>query len=218
MEDGSALCEAIASYESKTRLIIMSGYNVQTHQSGGWAIHLDNPSWKWVKDNTDYDLTLDTPQGNWTVKFDGDAKNHSIFAFVDKELVNALAYDKPGKGVRIHKGNKLLGLFALTDLLPVIRNVVRCVKEHPPTQNVSTPSANKAEEKGPSYGTGFFVADHYIITNHHIVKDCAAILVKYPSVRAEDAAVQASDPPNDLVLLKTDIANAGIPIGYCPSG
>jgi S1-C subfamily serine protease len=203
MDDGSTLCEAAAAYKSKAQLTIGKVYHRDT-----WMLLFENPSWNLLVENDYYEVTLETPSGNWNVKFQ--AGKHSLFAMVDKELINALAMDKQGKKVNLFQGNTLRGSFELGDSAAGVRGVVQCVKAHPAQQAATTPPT-KPEEKGPSFGSGFFVADHYVITNHHVVKDChGQIHVKYPGYRAENAYVQAIEPANDLLLLKTDLDNGGV--------
>src|SRR4029077_5408304 len=100
--------------------------------------------------------------------------------------------------------------FELVDSAAAVRAVVQCARANPPKQ-ASTPPSKKPAEQGPSVGSGFFVTDHYVITNHHVVKDChGQIYVKYPGYHAENAYVQAVEASNDLVFSKTDMGNNGI--------
>jgi serine protease Do len=66
------------------------------------------------------------------------------------------------------------------------------------------------KEGGPSFGTGFFVADGYVLTNYHVIKSCSKAFVKYPGYRAEPAYEAGSDEINDLVLLRTKLPNQGV--------
>lgn len=66
----------------------------------------------------------------------------------------------------------------------------------------------KAEEKGVSTGTGFFVdAKGSLVTNAHVVKDCATVSVKLTDGKpAHTARVVATDASNDLALLAVEDA------------
>ena len=72
-----------------------------------------------------------------------------------------------------------------------------------PTPPVVAP---KAPEGGSgSSGTGFFVSRAgHLLTNSHVVRDCAAIEVNGPNGLVA-ARLVAQDKTNDLALLKTDI-------------
>ena len=54
-----------------------------------------------------------------------------------------------------------------------------------------------------STGTGFAVSqDGHILTNHHVVADCAEVRVKPQVKEAAAAVIVARDPNNDLALLE----------------
>jgi len=83
----------------------------------------------------------------------------------------------------------------------------------PPPAAVSPPApvppvTPKAEEKGISTGTGFFVdAKGNLITNAHVVKDCKVVIVKLTDGKpAHKARVVATDTSNDLALLAVEDA------------
>lgn len=62
-----------------------------------------------------------------------------------------------------------------------------------------------------SSGTGFFLnADGHIITNNHVVANCKATPRVRGAMAAMDAPVIATDPANDLALLKV----AAVPVDY----
>lgn len=52
-------------------------------------------------------------------------------------------------------------------------------------------------------GTGFFVDDHYIVTNNHVVQACDHIRIR-GAVKPAYAEIYASDKENDLALLRTN--------------
>lgn len=67
--------------------------------------------------------------------------------------------------------------------------------------------------RGPATGTGFFVTDQgHLLTCYHIVRDRPTITV---SLNGHDytAEVLATDPENDLALLKIDATSMPMPIG-----
>ena len=73
------------------------------------------------------------------------------------------------------------------------------------------PAAPKAEDKGISTGSGFFVdANGYFITNAHVIKDCRLVAVKLnDSKPPHKARVVATDSSNDLALLTIEDAKGG---------
>ncbi|QRE75513.1 serine protease [Methylobacterium aquaticum] len=75
----------------------------------------------------------------------------------------------------------------------------------------ASPTPPKAEEKGISTGSGFFVdASGNFVTNAHVIKDCKFVAVKLNDNKAaHKARVVATDNSNDLALLAIDDAKGG---------
>lgn len=68
------------------------------------------------------------------------------------------------------------------------------------------PAPATAGKRLRGVGSGFFVAaDGSLVTNHHVIANCAQVMVS--SAMGESGAVTAieSDPENDLALLRTDM-------------
>lgn len=56
-----------------------------------------------------------------------------------------------------------------------------------------------------STGTGFFInQDGYVLTNNHVVRNCAGGITVEGAVPESKATLIAYDPANDLALLRTD--------------
>lgn len=96
---------------------------------------------------------------------------------------------------------------------PAAREAPSVTSPPPPPAAISPPApvppvAPKAEEKGISTGTGFFVdANGNLITNAHVVKDCKVVVVKLNDGKpAHKARVTATDASNDLALLAVEDA------------
>lgn len=196
--------------ESKTLFSILSGYNSNSSERGGWAFSMTNRAWTWIKSKTTYKLVLDTPNGkHWTVEFTGyNDPDPNLFAMVDKDVVNAFSQTTKGKVVRIHQGDSVLAIFQLNNSGAAIHEVVHCVNEHPPTKTTTAPTEN---EHNTSFGTGFFIANNYVLTAWHVLENCTTKFhVKYPGYNSEDARTAGKDEVNDLILLKTNMANDGI--------
>jgi serine protease Do len=63
-------------------------------------------------------------------------------------------------------------------------------------------------EESRSLGSGFIIsADGYILTNHHVVKDAAEIVVKFSDRRELNAKLIGSDSRTDVALLKVNADN-----------
>jgi S1-C subfamily serine protease len=131
-----------------------------------------------------------------------------LFAFVDKEVINALAMDRTGS-VSVVANNRTLGTFRLDNSAAAIRDVVHCLQANPPSKTTALPSEKK-KESGPSSGTGVFVADGYVLTNYHVIKDCTRrATVSYPNYKPQDAYNAGTDETNDLAVLSTKMQNRG---------
>lgn len=96
---------------------------------------------------------------------------------------------------------------------PAARETPPVTAPLPPPAAISPPTpvppvAPKAEEKGFSTGTGFFVdAKGNLITNAHVVKDCKTVVVKLTDSKPpHKARVIATDASNDLALLAVEDA------------
>jgi uncharacterized protein len=63
------------------------------------------------------------------------------------------------------------------------------------------------ERRLDSTGTGFAVSQNgHLLTNHHVVADCAEVRVQPQANEAAAAVVVARDPTNDLALLQASIS------------
>ncbi len=66
------------------------------------------------------------------------------------------------------------------------------------------PKEAPAKVEAVSTGTGFFVSQQgHLLTNHHVVEKCANLMLRPPGLPPASAALVASDPHNDLALLKS---------------
>jgi hypothetical protein len=85
----------------------------------------------------------------------------------------------------------------------------------PPSAELAAPAtppapAKPAPEPEETSGTGFFVSwQGGILTNAHVVKDCARVRVAIPS-GVVDGRVVAKDTANDLALIESDVVPTGI--------
>ena len=68
-----------------------------------------------------------------------------------------------------------------------------------------------AGRKEKSTGTGFYVSDHTLVTNHHVISDCSVVTIQSAKTDTQSlASLIASDEPHDLALLKTATGAGGI--------
>lgn len=78
----------------------------------------------------------------------------------------------------------------------------------PPPSPAPTPPPVPTPRKASS-GTGFFVtAEGHILTNAHVVDECAAIEITTDKQATRSARLVARDKANDLALLKVDVQGA----------
>jgi serine protease Do len=59
-------------------------------------------------------------------------------------------------------------------------------------------------------GTGFFVAPHRVLTNHHVVERCSALTVRGVDGQTVTADVIADEKASDLALINTEAVAAAV--------
>jgi serine protease Do len=208
LQNGEVVCQALATYTGGTSVAMGAKYDDAAQRV--WGLDLSNPEWKWIKSGTGYTVTLYAPSGPRTLTMKGGVSDHSLFAFVDKEVINALAMDRNGNVIVVIGSNRTLGTFRLDNSAAAIRDVVHCLRNNASVKTAALPSEKK-QENSRSTGTGFFVADGYVLTNYHVIKDCNRwVSVAYPNYKPEDAYSAGVDETNDLALLKTKMPNRAI--------
>ncbi len=78
-------------------------------------------------------------------------------------------------------------------------------KRYLPTTKAA--SAATPKKKASGSGSGFFVSQSgHILTNDHVIGDCAQRVVRLPDGAVVRAALVAADPRNDLAVVKVDRA------------
>ncbi|MGO9673557.1 MAG: trypsin-like peptidase domain-containing protein [Methylocella sp.] len=78
-----------------------------------------------------------------------------------------------------------------------------------PTDAREAPRLPEQREKEGTSGVGFFVnSDGDVVTNAHLVENCARIAVARDQIAAADATLVARDAVNDLAVLKTAFKTA----------
>jgi S1-C subfamily serine protease len=139
-----------------------------------------------------------------------------LVADINPELANALALEKRRGGVAIFANDRrLLMSLELSESAGAIREVFHCRRDVLATETAHEQPARNDDGKGESetehYGTGFFVARQYVLTNNHVIQGCNEGWVRYPDYKPERAYIAGSDETNDLVLLRTEMINQGWP-------
>jgi len=146
-------------------------------------------------------------RGPWSV-----TSNNELHITSSTEFIKSIA---DAKGLAIYNENEYL-LTArpldMKDSEAAIRAVVACVQTHPstsPRPEEQTPP----EETGWSFGTAFFVAPSFLLTNNHVVNQCRNnVQVRYPDRRSFKATISGRDETNDLALLQTDMENQSVAV------
>ena len=90
------------------------------------------------------------------------------------------------------------------------------IPDAPAPERTARPGAAglpSARERPASSGTGFLVADGRLLTNNHVVDDCARIVARNAAGRRVPARVDATDPGRDLAVLPVP-ADLGPPLPF----
>ena len=212
IDNGDRLCFARTFYKDYN--IVMKFFALSVDGERHWAISLTNDKWTGrLTEGTKYNLTLEAPHNKkWSLSFEVIGARE-ILAYVSKDVMNSIAMDKDGFKMTLRAAYKTHGPFRLDNSAAAIRAVVHCVNDGLKTAN--KPAEKKPEQKkssgGISTGTGFFVAPGYIVTNHHVIKNCTEPpMVRYPKYGAVIAYSKGIDEANDLVILETKATHHGI--------
>lgn len=128
-------------------------------------------------------------------------------------------------------GNSALAIAALPDFRQLVRetspavvNISTVQRTHPSGRQAAgvpddvpeifrhffgTPAPSPHGQREPtSLGSGFIISSNgYILTNNHVVKDAAEIVVRLNDRRELNATLVGSDPSSDLALLKVEADN-----------
>lgn len=218
-KSGKGICYAHTTYNSgKIQIWIGSRLEVEDRKDS-WFLAIYNKDWTWIKPDRTYRLIFLPPQRKKVYWVDFATFRHNdglifLVSDINVEFANALALEKRKGSVGIFASDKRpLASLELTDSAGAIREVVHCRQDilttaaahgQPPQQT------NPGHDGSEHYGTGFFVAPHYVLTNMHVMKGCAEGWVKYADYRAERAYIAGCDETNDLALLRTEMVNNGI--------
>jgi serine protease Do len=180
-----------------------------------WGIMLENKEWK-TKDKT-YEVTVragpeNNPANRKTLvrTFTGLKEGGIVVNDLTPDEINTLAFDGPASVWFYFKNEtKPFAAFQINNSGNSIRATQACLKAHAPNNDVAkAPPTTKPPtppKEGGNTGTGFFVAPKQVLTSGHVVKNCNAIYVKYPSYKAVPAYLVSYDEKNDLAVLKTEL-------------
>ncbi|SJM90571.1 DegQ family serine endoprotease [Crenothrix polyspora] len=93
---------------------------------------------------------------------------------------------------------------------PEMEELFKHFLENPNGQGGGAPGGS-APEEAQSLGSGFIISqDGFVLTNHHVVKDAAEIVVKLTDRRELVAKLIGSDARTDIALLKVNAT--GLPV------
>ena len=214
-------CLAFASYQSGT--VIEVGFD--RRRDSAFMLYA-NRGWTFVEPGTRYDITLTfdgrkrwngTALGVRAGEFPGLAletiKSEFILDFANYS------------SVRIDFRGRRLDGFDLSGTRAAVSAVLSCTQDvrdgrliiaedrPAPSPKPAETAATPEPKKGPSLstGTGFFVSEAgHVVTNAHVVEDCAETRVKLPDGAVVAAEIKARSPQNDLAVLQAAVKPAGV--------
>ncbi len=222
-------CFAFAAFKSQTAIEV--GFDSRKDSA---FMLFANESWDSIKTGADYEIKLvfddrKSWSGHATGVKAGDLYGLALEGIKSDFVVDFARYSS----VQVNFRGKRLDGFNLAGTRAAIEAAIDCTKEvqagrvtfaeaapTPPPAKVETkpektekPREPEKESKGPSVstGTGFFVNDKgNLITNAHVVEDCAEASVKLPDGRSASASILARSTQNDLAVLKADLVPTGV--------
>ena len=215
-------CYAAAQFRDKTWLWI--GATLNENNERDWFIAASNPDWSWIEPGRKYELPVQAPDGTrGKLLFFGihDSNDNTDLIIADGlavQTVNLLAVDSGRRVLPLRilgPNGRILFSLDMSDSAAGIRQVVYCLRTHPfhrVEQTRALPGTKQDSSSTGSSGTGFFVAPRFVLTNHHVIKDCGnnPIQVSYPSGHPQSATIFGQDETNDLALLQTELTDNGI--------
>jgi serine protease Do len=212
ISNGLEGCLAAAKYRDETT--VWFGLS----RDHGPYIAFTNPKWDKIEAGKKYQIRLRMGrQGTWNGTFTGIERSNEkglINTGIKTQFFGDLA--RAGGVSVIYNGNTL----ARVDLLgsrAAIEDIVACERARPASvaSGPSKPSeqpTSRGNEKGQSFGTGFYVSTRgHVLTNQHVIDGCSNFRLTQGTAIAEKARVIASDSKNDLALLATDMKPEALP-------
>lgn len=90
-----------------------------------------------------------------------------------------------------------------------VESLLDCQRE---LNQLARQAAKAGQNEGPkiSTGTGFFVSDGYLLTNHHVVDGCTAVYVMDDKQTRYPSEVKMIDSEHDLAIVKTVMKNVAV--------
>lgn len=196
-------CAASAEYLSDVTLVIY------VNSDFSWELGFVSDGWA-LETGRDHDVFLrfDRGAGEW-LKASALADDHLVISMPGEESL--IRQFRGGRTMYLEFAGRSYA-FDLSGTSRVTALVAECVSRY---ANVSTPPspaqvpASSPESSPPSSsgktGTGVLVSeDGHILTNHHVVEQCAYVTVSRNGEIALEARVVKSDSVNDLAVLKVD--------------
>ncbi len=226
-------CLAAASYKDGTTVWI--GFD----RNGRTVLAFTNEAWRGVKFAETYSLRMRARgQGDWRGSFLGFQRRGEP-GFVATGLKAEFLRDFANAGgIWVYLGEREMARLSLTGSRAALNSAIECQKQDAaaraqgaaPAPSAASPSSpaspgnpapaaareplkpRREDGAGSSSGTGFFVSrDGHVLTNHHVVKDCATYDVSLAGGPRTPASVAARDTVNDLALLRTSLKPEALP-------
>jgi S1-C subfamily serine protease len=225
-------CLAVASYQSGT--VIEVGFDQRTDSA---FMLYANRDWTFLQAGARYDIAL-TFDGR--KRWKGTAlgvRAGTLPGLALEKIKSEFVLDFANySSVRLEFRGRRLDGFNLTGTRAAVTATLSCTQdlrdgrivieeaepqreESPEPQRAPAVAATRPEpakpepEKRPSLstGTGFFVSEAgHLVTNAHVVEDCAETRIKLPDGNTVAASIKARSPQNDLAVLQAAVKPAGV--------
>ncbi|MGL4286896.1 MAG: S1C family serine protease [Phreatobacter sp.] len=174
-----------------------------------------NPNWASLERSREYALSFRAASGRrWNGRFVGFEQlpgEKGLAAFgLRKAFIVDLALSE---GIEVIFEGRPITRLSLDGSSAAIEGIVTCHQQFAfnPRQ-ADGRSARASLPRGMTTGTGFFVSQAgHVLTNHHVVEDCANVTVSRAGETTMQASVIGRDPVNDLALLSTSATPLRVP-------
>lgn len=215
--EGGAGCVAAATYRGGTR--VWFGASARF----GKFVAFANENWQSIDPGGGYEIIIQPHGGRrWRIqttggRFSGEPGiiSGDLKIEVMEDLARASGFAIELAGRRIFSGELSGSRRALNMAFDCYeRNRTEAERI---AANRAAPQQPRPRPSGPPQvagnGTGFFISDDgLIITNEHVTNGCTAVTAGVPGAEFQQATIRATDPINDLTLLKVARGPVTVPV------